>query len=133
MSIEKITIYSEASSITIDDGKVVALVQDYDTIEKVTAHIKEWIAMVRKYKEIGYFPLTEPEFIEDCIVTFTDLEPNKREVMRVNTFMQIEGFSGCNRIWQLPDELKVQVSALLKGFYLEYDTENWEGFTVTEL
>ncbi|SFV77566.1 hypothetical protein MNB_SUP05-10-539 [hydrothermal vent metagenome] len=33
-------------------------------------------------------------------------------------------------MWQLPDQMKVQASQMLQGFYVTYDTENWEDFSV---
>jgi hypothetical protein len=44
--------------------------------------------------------------------------------------MDIQGYQECNRVWQLPDEMKVQVSQMLYGFYITYDTDNWEDFSV---
>jgi hypothetical protein len=44
--------------------------------------------------------------------------------------MDIQGTTECNRVWQLPDETKVQVSQRLHGFQITYDTENWEDFSI---
>ncbi len=47
--------------------------------------------------------------------------------------MNIQGFQECNRVWQLPDEMKAQVSQMLYGFYVTYDTENWENFSIVQI
>jgi hypothetical protein len=86
--------------------------------------------MVRKYEKMGYYNLAKPEFISEVITTFTNLELSKKEVIRANNFMNITGFQECNRVWQLPDELKVQASQMLHGFYITFDTVNWEDFSV---
>ena len=130
MSIEKITAYPEITNTVIEGDDVVSVTQgDYD-IDKVTAHIKTSIAMVRRYEEKGYYTLEKPAFVGEVITTFTDLEVNKKDVIRANNFMDIQGYQECNRVWQLPDEMKVQVSEMLYGFYITYDTDNWEDFSV---
>ena len=79
---------------------------------------------------MGYYNLAKPEFISEVITTFTNLEVSKKDVIRANNFMEITGYKECNRVWQLPDEMKVQASAMLKGFYITYDTVKWEDFSV---
>jgi hypothetical protein len=82
---------------------------------------------------MGYYNLAKPEFINEVITTFTNLELSKKDVIRVNNFMDIQGPTECNRVWQLPDETKVQVSQMLHGFEITFDTENWEDFSVKPL
>jgi hypothetical protein len=130
MSIEKITAYPEITKTVIEGDNVVSVTQgDYD-LGKVIAHIETSIAMVRRYEKMGYYTLSKPEFVSEVITTFTDLEVNKKDVIRANNFMDIQGYQECNRVWQLPDEMKVQVSQMLYGFYITYDEENWEDFSV---
>lgn len=130
MSIEKITAFPEITDVVIEDGNIVSLTQGYYDIDKVTVHIQKCIEMVRQYEKMGYYNLAKPEFISEVITTFTNLELSKKDVIRANNFMNITGFQECNRVWQLPDELKVQASQMLHGFHVTFDTENWEGFTV---
>ncbi|NYT27332.1 MAG: hypothetical protein H0A76_05225 [Candidatus Thiodubiliella endoseptemdiera] len=102
-------------------------------MDKVKAHIQEHIKMVRQYDKMGYYNLAKPEFVNEVITTFTNLELSKKNVIRVNNFMDIQGPTECNRVWQLPDEVKVEVSKMLHGFEVTYDTENWEDFTIKPL
>jgi hypothetical protein len=130
MSTEKITAYPEITKTVIEGDDVVSVIQgDYD-LDKVIAHIETSIAMVRRYEKMGYYTLAKPEFVSEVITTFTDLEVNRKDVIRANNFMDIQGYQECNRVWQLPDEMKVQVSQMLYGFYITYDEENWEDFSV---
>lgn len=130
MSIEKITAFPEITDVVIEDGNIVSLTQGYYDIDKVTVHIQKCIEMVRQYEKMGYYNLAKPEFISEVITTFTNLELSKKDVIRANNFMNITGFQECNRVWQLPDELKVQASQMLHGFYITFDTVNWEDFSV---
>ncbi|SMN13887.1 hypothetical protein BHECKSOX2_1078 [Bathymodiolus heckerae thiotrophic gill symbiont] len=130
MSIEKITAFPEITVVIIEDDAVVSVTQEYYDIDKVKTHIQGCIKTVRKYDKMGYYNLAKPEFVNEVITTFTNLELSKKDVIRVNNFMDIQGFQECNRVWQLPDEMKVQVSQMLHGFYITYDTENWEDFSI---
>jgi hypothetical protein len=57
---------------------------------------KNWIfKTVRKYEKMGYYNLAKPEFINEVIVTFTNLELSKKDVIRVNNFMDIQGATEC--------------------------------------
>jgi len=130
MSIEKITAYPEITAAVIEGDDVVSVTQgDYD-LDKVVAHVKASIKMVRDYEAKNYYTLEKPEFVGEVITAFTDLEVSKKDVIRANNFMDIQGYQECNRVWQLPDEMKVQVSQMLYGFYITYDSENWEDFNV---
>lgn len=134
MSIEKIKAFPEVTVVVLnDDGTVDSITQEYYDVDKVEAHIQKNIAMVRQYDKMGYYNLAKPEFVSEVITTFTNLELSKKEVIRVNNFMDIQGPTECNRVWQLPDETKVQVSQMLHGFEITYDTENWEGFSIKPL
>ena len=130
MSIDKIKAFPEITSVVIEGDDVVSVTQGYYDVDKVIAHIQTCIEMVRKYDKMGYYNLAKPEFINEVITTFTNLELSKKDVIRANNFMEIKGFKECNRVWQLPDEMKVQASQMLQGFYVTYDTENWEDFSV---
>lgn len=130
MSTKKITAYPEITKTVIEGDDVVSVTQGNYDLDKITAHIETSIAMVRKYEKMGYYTLAKPEFVSEVITTFTDLEVNRKDVIRANNFMDIQGYQECNRVWQLPDELKVKVSQMLYGFYITYDEENWEDFSV---
>jgi len=130
MSTEKITAYPEITETIIEGDDVVSVIQGNYDIDKVIVHIQDSVEMVRRYEKMGYYTLEKPEFVTEVITTFTDLEISKKEVIRANNFMSIKGYKECNRVWQLPDEMKVQVSQMLYGFYITYDTESWEVFSV---
>jgi uncharacterized protein YlzI (FlbEa/FlbD family) len=129
MSIEKITAFPEITFAVVEGENLVSVTQGYYDIDKVTKHIQTCIGMVRKYEKMGYYNLAQPEFISEVITTFTNLEVSKKDVIRANNFMEISGYE-CNRVWQLPDQMKVQASQMLHGFYITYDTENWEDFSI---
>ena len=131
---KKINVFPEVTTVVINDGNIVeSVTQEYYDTDKVKAHIQENIRLVRKYDKMGYYNLAKPEFVSEVITTFTNLELSKKDVIRVNNFMDIQGATECNRVWQLPDEVKVQVSQRLCGFQIIYDTENWEDFSITPL
>ncbi len=133
MSIQKIKAFPEITAVVIEGDKVTSVTQEYNDVDKLTAHIQTCIQTVRKYDESGYYNLSKPEFVNEVITTFTNLELSKKDVIRVNNFMDVRGFQECNRVWQLPDELKVQISTMLHGFIVTYDSENWEDFNVEPL
>ena len=130
MSIEKITAYPEITETIIEGDDVISVTQGNYDLDKVITHINESITIVRRYEKMGYYTLAKPEFVSEVVTTFTDLEVSKKEVIRANNFMDVQGYQECNRVWQLPDEIKVQVSQMLYGFYITYDSENWEDFNV---
>lgn len=130
MSIEKIATFPEIITIIIDGNNVISVTQGYCDIIKMKIHIQQCIKKVRKYDEAGYYNLARPEFVNEVITTFTNLELSKKDVIGINNFMDIQGFQECNRVWQLPDEIKIQILQMLHGFYIAYDTENWENFNV---
>ncbi|KAA0445860.1 MAG: hypothetical protein FXV80_01480 [Candidatus Thioglobus sp.] len=134
MSIKKIQAFPEVTTVILgDDDSVKSVIQEYYDAKKVKEHIKSCIQSVRKYDKMGYYNLAKPEFVSEVITTFTNLELSKKDVIRVNNFMEIKGSTECNRVWQLPDETKVQVSQMLSGFEVTYDSENWEDFSVKPL
>ncbi|WXU00417.1 MAG: hypothetical protein Ctma_1132 [Catillopecten margaritatus gill symbiont] len=134
MSIEKIKAFPEVTIVILNnDGTVESISQEYYDVDKVETHIRKNIQMVREYDKMGYYNLAKPEFVNEVITTFTNLELSKKEVIRVNNFMDIQGPTECNRVWQLPDETKVEVSQMLYGFEVTYDTEKWEDFTIKPL
>jgi len=130
MSIEKITAFPEITETIIEGDDVVSVIQGNYDIDKVIVHIQDSVEMVRRYEKMGYYTLEKPEFVTEVITTFTDLEISRKEVIRANNFMDIQGYKECNRVWQLPDEMKVQVSQMLYGFYITYNTESWEVLSV---
>lgn len=130
MSIEKITAYPEITETIIEGDDVISVIQGNYDLDRVITHVNESITMVKRYEQMGYYTLAKPEFVSEVITTFTDLEVSKKEVIRANNFMDVQGYQECNRVWQLPDEIKVQVSQMLYGFYITYDSENWEDFNV---
>ncbi len=134
MSTETIKAFPEVTTVILNnDGTVDSIAQEYYDVDKIKAHIQEHIKMVRQYDKMGYYNLAKPEFVNEVITTFTNLELSKKNVIRVNNFMDIQGPTECNRVWQLPDEVKVEVSKMLHGFEVTYDTENWEDFTIKPL
>ncbi|BAS67174.1 MAG: hypothetical protein DSY43_05535 [Gammaproteobacteria bacterium] len=134
MSTETIKVFPEVTTVILnDDSTVASVTQEYYDLDKVKVHIKENIRLVRQYEKMGYYNLAKPEFINEVITTFTNLELSKKDVIRVNNFMDIQGPTECNRVWQLPDEAKVEVSQKLYGFEITYDSEKWEDFTIKPL
>lgn len=131
MSIKKIIVFPEVISITIDKGNVISVTQEHNNADDIKAHIQTQIKTVRRYNEMGYYNLAKPEFVSEVITTFSNLELSKKDVIRVNNFIKIQGLPECNRIWQLPDEIKVQVSQMLHNFCITYDSDHWEDFFVS--
>ncbi len=130
MSRKKIIVYPEITAIVIEEDNVSSITQGYNNSEKLKQHLQECIKIVKKYEALGYYNLKKPEFIDDVIITFSNLELSKKEVMRINNYMDIVGFPECNRIWQLSDEMKVQASNMLCGFVINFDSNNWEALDI---
>lgn len=133
MSVEKIKVFPEITTIVIENDKVISITQKYNDIDKIKTHIQTCIETVRKYDKSGYYNLSKPEFASEVITTFTNLELSKKDVIRINNFVDIQGVQACHRVWQLPDELKVQISQMLHGFTITYDSVVWEDFSVDPL
>lgn len=133
MPIKTLTVYPQIISVVVDVDVVVSIQQEYNQnpaeIEKA---VQECVQTVKKYDKMGYYNLAKPEFVSDVISTFSNLELSKKNVIRVNDYLKIIGFPECNRVWQLPDEMKVQISQMLEGYRLSYD-ENWQSLKVEKI
>ena len=133
MHTETIKAYPEITSMIVNGDNVSSITQQYNDVNEVKTHIQSCIQTVKKYDAKGYYNLVKPEFVSDVITTFSNLELSKKDVIRVNNFMEIIGFPECNRIWQLPDEMKIQASQMLHGFYISYDPNNWVEFSIVPI
>ncbi len=78
MSIKKITVFPEITAVIIDRDNVISVTQGNYDIEKIEIHIQQCIQMVRKYEAAGYYNLARPEFVNEVIATFTNLELRKK-------------------------------------------------------
>lgn len=131
MPIETLKVYPQILSLTVDKGSVVAIKQEYNqNIAEIENAVQDCIKTVKKYEQMGYYNLAKPEFVSDVILTFSNLELTRKDVIRVNNYLKIIGFPECNRIWQLPDEMKVQASQMLDCYQLSFDTNNWESLHI---
>jgi uncharacterized protein YlzI (FlbEa/FlbD family) len=83
MSIEKIKAFPEVTTVILnDDNTVESVTQEYYDIDKVKTHIQGCIKTVRKYEKMGYYNLAKPEFVNEVITTFTNLELSKKDVFK---------------------------------------------------
>jgi len=135
MSTQTIKLFSHINVISIDkdNNKVTSVEQDMEDIAAVEKNLREAVFTVKKYKEIGYYPLTEPNFLDDVIGHFTNGGLTTQYVLKDNSYHEIIGYPGCTRVWELPLDLRDQVEDLLVGFKVEYDDESWEILEVTTL
>lgn len=131
MPIETLKVYPQILSLTVDGELVISIQQEYNqNTAEIENAVQDCIKTVKKYDKMGYYNLAKPEFISDVIKTFSNLECSKKDVIRVNNYVKIIGFPECNRIWQLPDEMKVQISQMLDGYHLSFDSDNWESLQI---
>lgn len=131
MPIETLKVYPQILSLTVDGELVISIQQEYNqSTAEIENAVQDCIKTVKKYDKMGYYNLAKPEFISDVIKTFSNLECSKKDVIRVNNYVKIIGFPECNRIWQLPDEMKVQISQMLDGYHLSFDSDNWESLQI---
>lgn len=131
MPIETLKVYPQILSLTVDRELVISIQQEYNqNTAEIENAVQDCIKTVKKYDKMGYYNLAKPEFISDVIKTFSNLECSKKDVIRVNNYVKIIGFPECNRIWQLPDEMKVQISQMLDGYHLSFDSDNWESLQI---
>lgn len=135
MSIETMNVYPMIHSITIDkeNDLVTELVQDINDVEGIRANLVESVAVVRKYKEMKFYPLSKPTFIEDVMGSFAQMGLNKHLTISDNTYHDIFGYPGCTRVWELPLILRDQVENALTGYEVSYDSDTWEILEVTQL
>lgn len=131
MPIKTIKIYPQILSLTIDGNLVVSIEQEYhQNTSEIEKAVQDCIKTVRKYDKMGYYNLVKPEFISDVIKNFSNLELTKKAIIRVNNYLAITGFPECNRIWQLPNKMKLQISKMLDVYTLSFDTQNWESLHI---
>lgn len=134
MPIETLKVYPQILSLTVDGELVISIQQEYNqSTAEIENAVQDCIKTVKKYDKMGYYNLAKPEFISDVIKTFSNLECSKKDVIRVNNYVKIIGFPECNRIWQLPDEMKVQISQMLDGYHLSFDSDNWESLQIESI
>ncbi len=126
------SVYPMIHSITIDkeNGKVIELVQDLADAQAVHNNLLESIAVVKKYVEMEFYPLTKPTFIEDVMGDFAQMGLSKYLTISDNTYHDIYGYPGCTRVWELPLLFRDQVEEMLVGYNVDYDDdgadENWK-------
>ncbi len=132
MATQSMTVYPMIHSITIDQEskKVTELVQDINDAAGIKQNLLESTAIVKKYDEMNFFPLTKPTFIDDVMGSFAQMGLSKHLAISDNTYHDIFGFPGCTRVWELPLVFRNQVEEMLAGYTVEYDDESWEILTV---
>ena len=135
MSTQTITVFSHLYSVSVDKEaeKVLSITQNITDIDGIRQNLEDAVSMVQKYKTIGFYPMAEPDFITEVIGNFSDVALSRQDVVNENRHQVIEGFTGCVRVFQLPDVFVVQVRDGLVGFEVDYDDESWEILAIREL
>ncbi len=135
MSTQTITVFSHLYSVSVDKEaeKVLSITQNITDIEGIRQNLEGAVSMVQKYQSIGFYPMAEPDFITEVIGNFSDVALSRQDVVNENRHQVIEGFTGCVRVFQLPDAFVVQVRDALTGFEVDYDDQSWEILDIREL
>lgn len=135
MSTQTITVFSHLYSVSVDKEaeKVLSITQNITDIEDIRQNLEGAVSMVQKYQSIGFYPMAEPDFITEVIGNFSDVALSRQDVVNENRHQVIEGFTGCVRVFQLPDVFVVQVRDNLTGFEVDYDDQSWEILDVRAL
>ena len=135
MSAQTITVFSHLYSVSVDKEaeKVLSITQNITDIEGIRQNLEGAVSMVQKYQSIGFYPMAEPDFITEVIGNFSDVALSRQDVVNENRHQVIEGFTGCVRVFQLPDVFVVQVKDSLTGFEVDYDDQSWEILDIREL
>jgi hypothetical protein len=128
MPTEIINVFPMIHSITIDKEKalITELVQDIVDEQGVLDNLAESVATVRQYQKKGFYPLIEPQFIDDVMGSFAQMGLSRHITISDNTYHEINGYLGCTRVWELPLLLRDQVEKALVGYEVEYDVDTWE-------
>lgn len=134
MSVETIKVYPQINTMSITDGKLDALAQEYKKTKDLKTAIEDWVNMVKKYDSMGYYPLVKPEFISEVLAgAFSNIKLTKEAVIADNNYQNISGYPQCNRVFQLPSEIKTQILKRLSGYLVSYQIDNWEILNVESI
>ncbi len=134
MLIKKIKVYPQINTISIADGKLDTLTQEYENTKDLKAALKSWVSMVKKYDSMGYYPLAKPEFISEVLVgALSNIKLTKETVITDNNYQNISGYPQCNRLFQLPSEIKNQILKRLDGYFINYQKDSWEILNVESI
>lgn len=128
MATETITVFSHIYSIDVDKDaeEVLSLVQNITSADDIKQNIEQAVKTVRKYESIGFYPMSPPDFIGEVIGNFSDVGLTREEVIGENRHQIVTGYTGCVKVFQLPDDLKNKASEMLLGFDVNYDPLTWE-------
>lgn len=134
MSVKKIKVYPQINTISIADGKLDVLTQEYKNTKDLKTALGDWVVMVKKYDSMGYYPLVKPEFISEVLVgAFSNIKLTKEAVIADNGYQNIGGYPQCNQVFQLPSEIKTQILKRLDGYFVSYQADNWEILSVESI
>ncbi|QKQ24451.1 hypothetical protein HUE58_04860 [Candidatus Ruthia endofausta] len=134
MSVKKIKVYPQINTMSIVGGKLDALTQEYENTKDLKTALEGWVNMIKKYDSVGYYPLVKPEFISEVLVgAFSNIKLTKKAVIADNNYQNISDYPQCNRVFQLPNEIKTQILKRLSGYFVSYQTDNWEILSVESI
>lgn len=134
MSVKKIKVYPQINTISITDGKLDVLTQEYENTKDLRTALGDWVIMVKKYDSMGYYPLVKPEFISEVLLgALSNIKLTKEAVIEDNSYQNIGGYSQCNRVFQLSSEIKTQILKRLNGYLVSYQADNWEILSIESI
>lgn len=135
MSTQTICVFSHIYLVAVDkeSEKVLTVTQNLTTVDAIRENLEEAVSTVKKYQSIGFYPMADPDFIGEVLGNFSDVALSRQDVVNENRHQVIEGFAGCVRVFQLPDDYVVQVKEMIGGFEVDYDDVSWDILDVREI
>ncbi len=135
MSTQTICVFSHIYLVAVDkeSEKVLTVTQNLTTVDAIRENLEEAVSTVKKYQSIGFYPMADPDFIGEVLGNFSDVALSRQDVVNENRHQVIEGFAGCVRVFQLPDDYVVQVKEMISGFEVDYNDVSWDILDVREI
>jgi len=134
VSVKKIKVYPQINTISIANGRLDVLTQEYENIKDLKTALGDWVIMVKKYDSMGYYPLVKPEFISEVLLgALSNIKLTKEAVIADNSYQNIDGYSQCNRVFQLSSDIKTQILEHLHGYLVSYQADHWEILSVESI
>ena len=134
MANQNISVYPLIKSIKVDEdaGKLLDLKLAYETEKEYLWELKEGVVTVREYEKLGFYPLKNPDFVNNLVIELTTVALSKNEVMGDTSHQTIEGNKEAVRAFQLPSDIQNQIRDQLIGFDITYNPDTWEIISVAK-
>ena len=104
MSTESINVYPLIKSIKVDEdaGKLLNLKLAYETEKEYLWELKEGVVTVREYEKLGFYPLKNPDFVNNLVIELTTVALSKNEVMGDTSIKQLKEIKKLVELFNCP-------------------------------